>query len=536
MYFMGGDVHMKEKLQRTLTIFILSAFFLCLIANYLLQMYTAQTQMVTDSKMLFRQVGQVLQQNNEELQAVKDDIRESCLRNAKTAAHILNHHPTHITDVTELQKIVSLLEIDEIHIFNREGTIYSGSIPQYYGVSMYAGEQIGFFLPMLTDTSLSLCQDMTPNTAENKQMQYAAVWTEDKSCIVQIGIEPVRVMELTAKNELSYIFSLLTTGTGATLFAIDPKTNTILGSTLEQTVGLNTIKIGIPYDKMTNWGNGFFVTLDGTRTYAVFEQVDGLILGRICSLNNLYKNVRAGNMRLFSYLFVIFAVQWILLSKYLEKCFVKGVSEIKRSLRKISNGNLRERLAVHTTPEFTEISNHVNSMVQKLEGELWVDELTGLCSRRGFYIELESLFRPGAALNHTALFMIDSDDLKKTNDKYGHEVGDKYLVCIANALNALDIPDKIVARLSGDEFAILIPSVDSREELMTYYQHLLDIRDVTMLTLSVQEQIPLRFSIGMAIYDDDGDTYQMLLKQADMRMYNDKTNRKKRKPSMTTLK
>lgn len=517
---------MKKRIQRSMAIFILSALFLSLFANYFLQMYSAQQDMVESSHDLFRQVEQIVQQNNEELLKVTEDIRATCLQRAKTAAYMLEHHPSRITDTKELQELVNLLEVDEIHIFNKEGTIYSGNIPEYYNLTMNSGEQISFFLPMLEDTSLSLCQDMAPNTAEGKYMQYAAVWTEDGNNIVQIGLEPTRIMELTEKNELSYIFSLLTDGSGSTLFAIDPETYTILGSTLSHTVGLNTIDIGIPEEKMTDWGNGFFVTLGGIRTYAVFEKTDTLILGRIRSLENLYKNVNSGNLRLSFYLVLIFATQWIIISKYLEKSFVSAIAAINAKLQRIADGRLNERVEVHTTPEFSELSEHVNSMVEKLEQELWRDELTGLYSRRGFYTELENLFRPGAPLSYTTIIMIDSDDLKKTNDRYGHENGDKYLHSIANILNKLNVPDKIVARLSGDEFAILIPYVDSLDEAASYLQQLKDIRDNNFLVISAEERIPLRFSVGMAIYGIDGNNYHILLKQADVRMYEDKVARK----------
>ncbi|MCE2604307.1 hypothetical protein LH384_35025, partial [Pseudomonas aeruginosa] len=63
-----------------------------------------------------------------------------------------------------------------------------------------------FFLPMLKDKSMQLCQEVTPNTAENKLMQYIAVWREDQKGIVQIGMEPIRLLEAMKKNELSHIF------------------------------------------------------------------------------------------------------------------------------------------------------------------------------------------------------------------------------------------------------------------------------------------------------------------------------------------
>lgn len=517
---------MKEKIQKTLAVFILAAFFLCTIVNYILQMYAAQRNMVESSQTLFRQVEQVVQQNNAELYAITQDIRTTCILRAQATAYILQHHPEKIEDYEELQKIAELMDIDEIHIFDKEGVIYSGTVPTYYGLSMYDGEQIGYFRPMLEDTNLSLCQDMTPNTASQENMQYAAIWTEDKSSIVQIGLKPVRVMDFTKKNELSYIFSLLTDGSGSTLLAVDPETHEILGSTLTHIVGLSTDNIGIPAADMHHWGKGFFVTLGDIPTYAVFEKTDTVILGRICSLENLYKDINNSNLRLSFYLVLIFAAQWVIISKYLEQSFVKAIATINAKLQRISDGNLSERLAVHTTPEFTELSTHINRMVAKLEGELWQDELTELYSRRGFYIELENLFRHKEDLKNVALIMIDSDDLKKTNDKYGHENGDKYLCTIAHTLNLLKAPGKIVARLSGDEYAILIPNAPNREILNDYYKQLLELRDSQFLQISVEERIPIRFSIGMSVYDEDGDNYRQLLKVADTRMYEDKMKRK----------
>ncbi len=518
---------MKNKIQKSLAIFIFSAFILCISVNYVLQMFNAQRDMVATSHDLFRQTRQILAENSAELDTVKDDIVTTCMLRVGAVSYILNNHPDLDNNIEELQKIANLFSVDEINIFNKEGILYSGTQPDYYGMSMDDGEQIGFFKPMLTDVTLSLCQELTPNTAEGKEIQYAAMWTADTSKIVQIGMYPFRLQEFTEKNELSHIFSLLTAETGATLLAIDPATHTILGSTLPEMDGMNIEDLGIPASKMHEWGNGFFANIQGTYVYAVFEQGDGIVLGRICSLTNLYKNMNDSNFRLSMYLIIIFTAQWIIISKYLEQSIVQGFSSINTKLEKIADGNLHERLDINTTPEFTELSKYVNSMVSKLESELWHDELTGLYSRRGFYIELEHIFRPGTPLSFASIIMIDSDDLKKTNDRYGHECGDKYLASIANVLNSLNISDKIVARLSGDEFAVLIPHAESKEEAQSYLQQLKELRDNNYLSISAEERIPLRFSVGMAIYGIDGNNYHTLLKQADVRMYEDKIARKK---------
>lgn len=518
---------MKEKIQKTLAVFIFAAFFLCMIVNYLLQMLAAQQDMVRTSLDLFQQINHIVENSNRELSTVVEEFSDTCLLRAKAVAYILQHHPEMIHDEKELNRIADLMDVDELHIFDKNGTIYAGTNPTYFNISMYDGEQISFFLPMLQDTTLSLCQSVTPNTAEEKMMQYAAVWMNNASSIVQIGMDPTRILELTKQNELSYIFSLLTDGTGATLLAIDPDTHEILGSTLPHIVGLNTDKIGISAEDMCNWEQGFFVTLGGIKTYAVFQETDSVILGRICSLENLYGNINESNLRLTFYLILIFTAQWILISTYLEQSFVRAIDNINTKLQQISEGNLRTRLAVHTTPEFTELTNHINDMVNKLEGELWQDELTQVYSRRGFYIELDSLFRQNKKLENTAIIMIDSDDLKKTNDKHGHENGDKYLCAVSGLLCQIKAPNIIVARLSGDEFAILIPHAQSRKHLDDYLNQLIDLRDSHYIQLTDGEPVLIRFSLGMAVYGEDGDNYRKLLKAADIRMYEDKINRKK---------
>ena len=169
-----------------------------------------------------------------------------------------------------MKKIAKLLEVDEIHIFNKEGTIYAGTEPKYYGLNMKTGEQISFFSPMLEDTSMSMCQEITANTAENKMMQYAATWTEDGDVIVQIGMKPSSVLEKIEKNKVSYIFSRLAETNGYTLVAIEPETNKIVGSTKEALVNKNISDIGINTKKMKNWDKAYHFRIKGKWYFCIF--------------------------------------------------------------------------------------------------------------------------------------------------------------------------------------------------------------------------------------------------------------------------
>ena len=91
-------------------------------------------------------------------------------------------------------------------------------IPSIMGYSFDSGKQMNYFKPMLKDKSLKMVQDIEPNTAEHKLMQYSAMWNSTGEFIVQVGIEPVNVSKVTEKNELPYIFpSFVSTRIPATL-------------------------------------------------------------------------------------------------------------------------------------------------------------------------------------------------------------------------------------------------------------------------------------------------------------------------------
>ncbi|MDZ5446884.1 GGDEF domain-containing protein [Micromonospora sp. 4G57] len=90
------------------------------------------------------------------------------------------------------------------------------------------------------------------------------------------------------------------------------------------------------------------------------------------------------------------------------------------------------------------------------------DPLTGLPNRRAFY-RLAAALLTGAGGNPLIAVVLDLDDFKQVNDRYGHAAGDQVLISVAQRLAAF-AGDNLVARLGGDEFAGLLvsPTVDRR--------------------------------------------------------------------------
>jgi diguanylate cyclase (GGDEF)-like protein/PAS domain S-box-containing protein len=148
------------------------------------------------------------------------------------------------------------------------------------------------------------------------------------------------------------------------------------------------------------------------------------------------------------------------------------------------------------------------------------DSLTGLYNRAHFETEFE--WASKGRHYPISLVMADLDGLKVVNDTLGHAAGDHLIKAAAALLRDAFRPDDLVARIGGDEFAVLLLQADQN----IAFQALKRIRDSAMRLHADSGAIQVRFSLGSATAatpeEIDG-----LLNQADMRMYEDKATRKR---------
>ncbi|RZJ10903.1 MAG: EAL domain-containing protein [Rubrivivax sp.] len=149
----------------------------------------------------------------------------------------------------------------------------------------------------------------------------------------------------------------------------------------------------------------------------------------------------------------------------------------------------------------------------------YVDQLTLLPNRARFAEFLRDHLRysdaPGAVL------MLDLDRFKHVNDVLGHDVGDRLLQSVAERLRALCASSNaLLARLSGDEFAILMPQTDSRMASEAALEILKDFENPLHID---NETIDLGAGIGIALFPDHGLDVNVLLGRAELAMYAAKT-------------
>ena len=147
------------------------------------------------------------------------------------------------------------------------------------------------------------------------------------------------------------------------------------------------------------------------------------------------------------------------------------------------------------------------------------DALTGLPNRRlledRVTVALQSLSRHGHKI--LALVFIDIDDFKKVNDLHGHDMGDLYLLALADRMNRVIRRSDTLCRQGGDEFVILLNDLDEISQVLTVIKKLQSVMSspITLSTL----QLGVSMSIGIAMYPEDGENFITLFKNADKVMY-----------------
>jgi len=204
---------------------------------------------------------------------------------------------------------------------------------------------------------------------------------------------------------------------------------------------------------------------------------------------------------------------------------VKGGKKVEgESLRKTKNG---DKINVHLQGFPIKLENgqigiyglyrditERKKREKRIEYLSFHDEMTGLYNRRYFENELKRL---SSSRQHPITIVIgDLDGLKIINDTYGHKKGDEYLVNTAQILKETARTEDIIARIGGDEFAMILP--ESRyKEAKSFCQRL--EKNIKEFNQDRNLEKPLSISFGFEVMIDDSSSLDKIFNKADQNMY-----------------
>ncbi len=212
--------------------------------------------------------------------------------------------------------------------------------------------------------------------------------------------------------------------------------------------------------------------------------------------------------------------------QFIKRNLLQPIGHTAQALKQEAGGGLEPNLPSKSNLKeiqdlvdaFSEMRNQVHSRQRHLDHVAHHDALTQLPNRILFHDRLEHAL--AIALRGDGmigLMFLDLDRFKQVNDSLGHLVGDELLKLIAERLTSLVRSSDTVARLSGDEFAILVEGISCREDMVPLAEKIL--RAIEQPVVVAGHDLRVSASIGIAMAPHDDVSADFLIRDADTAMY-----------------
>ncbi len=216
-------------------------------------------------------------------------------------------------------------------------------------------------------------------------------------------------------------------------------------------------------------------------------------------------------------IFIIFTIIIVMIRVYTYIYVYTPINKITQFANTIINGDITKRINNNINNEIGKLCFTLNLMLDKLENEIVTsstDPLTHLCNRRFFEKKLENFKLSYEYKSQIfSILMLDIDFFKSVNDRFGHICGDDVLRCFAEKMRSCCRRDDIVARLGGEEFAILLPMPAPGAAILAER-----VRATIENTKMLPDGSVVTCSIGVAQYAP-GEKMEEFLDRADQALY-----------------
>lgn len=442
---------------------------------YRLQIRSNASSAYESSRLLINQIRSVIDSNEDSVRSLTASLREDYVTRSRAVSYIIDRTPAIENQITELAWLTNLVSVDEIHLFDSDGKLYSGTKPQYYGENLKTSKTFSVFAKMLTEKNFTMCETITNEVSGKSSMMYAICWNESHKRLVMIGITPMRLMNEMSMSQIDKVIREIPAYEGTEIMVADNESNEILGATSESLIGKTLTDEGLKLSGDEKLGNIYeqSAEINGEPSY--------------CSINR-YKTYKIVIARHKDVVNKNILVPLVLVCVYMLLAATVIVFIVRRMTKRIINEH-----------------NRANT-----------DAMTSFFNKRA-YEDRTRRYDSGEYEPTLVYVSMDLNGLKTVNDTMGHTAGDKLICGAAACMKQCFGNYGELFRVGGDEFTALIFADEDRLTMIR-----MDFAE-ELEKWSAENDLDLSVSCGyVRVSEVPGLSFAEIAKLADDRMYENK--------------
>jgi len=352
---------MKKMFTKRLASYMIIALVVTILFIFVLQTIVAQNNNSLSAIEKLEFVKEKLLSNDKEIEKLTNSLSENNLAKTRAFADLLAADKTILGNDQKLLAICEDLMVNELHVIDEKGIITHSTISAYVGFDMNSGAQSAAFMVIIKDPSIELVQEPQKNVIEGTVIQYIGVARTDAKGLVQVGIRPEILEETLANTEIDVVLRDIDFGNNGYVYAIDVATGTILAHPNSELIGIPATDVGLSMQT----GNGK-AKVSGTSGYFTAEEYDGMIIGTFLPASEYYQTRTNQTLVVSISMFLIFSVLLIVINKTVDTKIVMGINNLATSMKKIAAGDLNVVVQERSNPEFIQLSEDINTMVESI--------------------------------------------------------------------------------------------------------------------------------------------------------------------------
>lgn len=355
---------MKKQFTKRVGYIIVAAMAVTVILVFALQTITAYQNADSELDNLFANIERQVKNNNASIATLKESLNADYLSRTKAFAYMIEQQPEILDSAAKLNEIAALLDVDELHVIDEKGIIKWGTVPSYFGFDCNGSEQTIPFLEILKDSSIELAQEPQINGAGGILFQYIGVARRDQKGIVQIGMQPVRLEQALADNDISVVLSRIG-DEDKSAFAINSENDTIISGS-QELVGITLEEAGIKGGSAAILNSYKNDTIGGKAVRIGVREIEGNLIAAQVTRSSFLANRNIQALLLVLSDIVVVMIMVMAIARLLSRQIVSPIAYIADDLKAIEDGSLDRRVNVGGCPEFMMLSGGINSMVDSI--------------------------------------------------------------------------------------------------------------------------------------------------------------------------